>query len=358
MCKVTCHQQQLKPFQESGYPLASAMYSIVFVVLCFFASASDAIAASNSVQHGNSTFTGLLLPDGFTLAQGNAVLAALPANLTACEAITSTHLRYTLEKIRNASVQLYPYPHMIIDSIFEPSFYECMMQALPRKNSAYKKLFPRVERYEIALSRKPSTGNKGNNKKKKGYTPEPEPGPFWKAFNSVFGSKDLTVAYLQKMHDTVVLRDVEFPPSWQDHLFWNMALCRDITGYEIGPHTDSRGKIVTVLYYLPKDQSAPKNAGTCVVRSKSGRTQKHGSNWASWDDPDFEVVQQAEFIPNSVFVFAACHSSWHAVPRMTQRYERNTIQAFISAPSPFKSEKGPCFGSSLPPPMKKSNPLL
>eukprot|EP00854_Cymbomonas_tetramitiformis_P010484 gene10484-12397_t len=272
------------------------MYHNLFVLLCFFAAASGAtIAASEGVQHGNSTFTGLLLPDGFPPAQSNAVLAALPANLTACEAITSAHLRYTLERIRNTPVQMYPYPHMIIDSIFEPSFYRCMMQALPRKNSAYKKLFPKVERYEIPLSRGPPKGTKEKKKKKKSSTPDPEPGPFWKAFNYVFGSKDLTVAYLQKMHDTVGRRDVEFSPSWQNDLFWNMALCRDITGYEIGPHTDSRGKVVTVLYYLPKDQSAPKNAGTCVVRSKSGRTQKHGSTWASWDDPDFEVVQQAEF---------------------------------------------------------------
>lgn len=43
--------------------------------------------------------------------------------------------------------------------------------------------------------------------------------------------------------------------------------------YSIGPHTDSYGKWVTVLYYLPKTYDAPRTAGTCVMRSKSGMQQ-------------------------------------------------------------------------------------
>ena len=37
------------------------------------------------------------------------------------------------------------------------------------------------------------------------------------------------------------------------------------SGYEIGPHTDAVRKKLTVLYYLPKENDAPENAGAQPV---------------------------------------------------------------------------------------------
>eukprot|EP00854_Cymbomonas_tetramitiformis_P006694 gene6694-8013_t len=194
--------------------------------------------------------------------QSEVTLASLPGDSAACrKTVTFDHLAYTLERIANATVADYPYPHLVIQDVFEPRLYQCMLQELPKKNAGYKRLFPGVERYEIALSRKVPDPKKA---KKGKVAALPDPGPFWKSFSQVFGSRAITSAYLRKLHATVALRDPHIF-SYQKRLYWNMALSRDMTGYAIGPHTDSRGKVVTVLYYLPKNNSAPKDAGTCVV---------------------------------------------------------------------------------------------
>lgn len=109
---------------------------------------------------------------------------------------------------------------------------------------------------------------------------------------------------------------------------WNMALNRDKSGYEIAPHTDADRKYVTVLYYLPPiDTNIPLSSGTCVMRSKMGKTQKRGSTRMNRNE--FDLVEQAPFLPNSVFVFAACDASWHAVAELRGSYTRDSIQAFI-----------------------------
>lgn len=44
----------------------------------------------------------------------------------------------------------------------------------------------------------------------------------------------------------------------------------------------------------------------------------------------YRVMEQADFLPNSVFVFAACDASWHSVPFVTGTFRRDTIQAFLN----------------------------
>ena len=112
--------------------------------------------------------------------------------------------------------------------------------------------------------------------------------PFWTAFAQGFGDHRMTHALMRRFEPTLAAKGHDAMSQASD-LYWEMGLNRDLTGYEIGPHTDSRGKWITALFYLPKNDSAPRNAGTCVMRSKKGKTQKEGSEWESWKDKDFEV---------------------------------------------------------------------
>ena len=65
-----------------------------------------------------------------------------------------------------------------------------------------------------------------------------------------------------------------------------MDLSRDLTGYQINPHTDSSHKLVTTLYYLPRTSDMA-HVGTLVVKSKHGKLSKAGSGRSTWDG--FEV---------------------------------------------------------------------
>ena len=55
-----------------------------------------------------------------------------------------------------------------------------------------------------------------------------------------------------------------------------------------------------------------------------------------------QIAEQAEFKPNAAFIFAACWSSWHAVPRIKSAFQRDTIQAFLKTTKEHHLNKGPC----------------
>ena len=74
-------------------------------------------------------------------------------------------------------------------------------------------------------------------------------------------------------------------------------LTRDIPGYLITPHTDTRWKGITVQLYLPKDD-ANTDIGTIFHERL----------------PDGSMPKQAQmrFAPNSGYAFAVGTDTWHS----------------------------------------------
>jgi hypothetical protein len=75
------------------------------------------------------------------------------------------------------------------------------------------------------------------------------------------------------------------------------VLTRDIPGYCITPHTDTRWKGITVQLYLPRDEAHP-DIGTIF----HGRAA----------DGSFTRDTQMRFGPNSGYAFAVGDDSWHS----------------------------------------------
>jgi hypothetical protein len=74
-------------------------------------------------------------------------------------------------------------------------------------------------------------------------------------------------------------------------------LTRDIPGYRINPHVDSRWKGITVQLYLPRDESAI-NIGTIFHdRLPDGSLTK---------------FSQMRFAPNTGYAFAVGEDTWHS----------------------------------------------
>ena len=162
---------------------------------------------------------------------------------------------------------------------------------------------------------------------------------FWRAVGELVGSERLAHLWLRIFARTVGLRHA----SPTQRLSFKVELNMDEGGYALGPHTDSPSKYVTALYYLPPTGEEVPGAGTAVVRSKKGRTQKGKSEWRSWADKDWVVEHTAAFAANRAFAFAPCASSWHAVrkqPLEGEGYRRDSIQSFVvaSGGAPKKAE--------------------
>eukprot|EP00240_Pyramimonas_obovata_P013932 CAMPEP_0118957918 /NCGR_PEP_ID=MMETSP1169-20130426/62356_1 /TAXON_ID=36882 /ORGANISM="Pyramimonas obovata, Strain CCMP722" /LENGTH=197 /DNA_ID=CAMNT_0006906021 /DNA_START=1135 /DNA_END=1728 /DNA_ORIENTATION=+ len=170
---------------------------------------------------------------------------------------------------------------------------------------------------------------------------------WWSTFAQLLATEEMATAWVRLFDVTTGQR---YNKSDTDIKFqYRMDLSRDISGYEIGPHTDTDKKWVTTLYYLPSTEKHSK-IGTQVLRSKSGKVQKNRMRHVEFG-PDFEVKFQAPFVPNSMLAFAACWHSWHMVPKVEEHVMRDTLQGFVGSSTTRATrqsrefKKVPCGGS-------------
>mmetsp|Transcript_18879 Transcript_18879/g.41362 ORF Transcript_18879/g.41362 Transcript_18879/m.41362 type:complete len:670 (-) Transcript_18879:293-2302(-) len=279
---------------------------------------------------------------------------------------------FTLEKIRSAKVKHDPYQHVYIPTIFAPTFYRCMLSYLPAENNKttgmHRLSGGNGKRFTVQIS----------NDKPYRLGPSPEAAAavglsraFWEAFSRAFSTPEVAHAWLLKFQATVAPRmttaravapwDPKFntggrgSKKYATNYFMQMDLTRDVNGYEVRPHTDSPNKLVTTLYYLPKDNQLAAT-GTLVLRSDKNRVARSSSGRVKWERGGFAVVTRAKFVPNAALAFGPCDASWHAVKRMTAANAvRDSIQGFIHSsvkmrkakcPDPAKAEK---VGAKSPP---------
>jgi hypothetical protein len=135
------------------------------------------------------------------------------------------------------------------------------------------------------------------------FTAKPET-PFWR---DVFG--ELQNGHLKhELCDTFGV--TEDPCDFDDECL----LIRDFAGYKIGPHTDSPVKVITVLFYLAKDESML-TAGTSIYApKKKGFTCKGGPHYPS---NKFKLLQTMPYKPNTAFAFLKTDNSFHGVEPCT-----------------------------------------
>jgi hypothetical protein len=87
-------------------------------------------------------------------------------------------------------------------------------------------------------------------------------------------------------------------------------LVQDITNYKLGPHTDTLRKVITLLFYLPKDTSQA-HLGTSIYRPKDPAFRCPGGPHHPHDQ--FERLETMPFLPNSLFAFFKTDNSFHGV---------------------------------------------
>lgn len=124
----------------------------------------------------------------------------------------------------------------------------------------------------------------------------PEKRPLWSLVGRVLCSSAVQAAFVRRLAPGLQRR---FGADFADvGLFPIPVLTRDIAGYHIPPHTDTHWKGITVLIYLPPDESMA-HIGT-VIHQRAA-------------DGSLERVGRGRFAPNSGFAFAVGDDTWHSV---------------------------------------------
>lgn len=118
----------------------------------------------------------------------------------------------------------------------------------------------------------------------------------WDLVGRVLCAPALQAAFMRRLAPGLKRR---FGDDYADvSMFPVPVLTRDVTGYAIPPHTDTHWKGITVLIYLPRDNSL-QHIGT-VVHEKTA-------------DDSLRRAGQGRFAPNTGLAFAVGDNTWHSV---------------------------------------------
>lgn len=214
---------------------------------------------------------------------------------------TELHMAY---KITNANIQMFPYPHIYLENIFPQDFYQKILDNLPhpqlmqpieavRAVKGYKERFV-LELREQALASLPE-----------------QKSIFWKEIkrmlvdDSRFGN-----LVFSKFEPFISKR---FAGKQNLRFYSESLLVEDTTNYALGPHTDSPRKVVTLLFYLPADNSQAHLGTSIYVPNDPDFTCAGGPHHGR---DGFTRVHTNPFLPNSMFAFVKSDHSFHGVERL------------------------------------------
>lgn len=238
------------------------------------------------------------------------------------EGITGMVLDHLLAVIEATAVCPIPYSHFYLENAFPESIYKQMLEHLPEAG-AYGADNPRkhtradglVTRNVISLSEAALAG-----------LPEPRR-IFWNEIAAALTAPQLKRAVFARLAKDLSRR-FRVPANELDAIlaYPKPALVKDLGGYEIAPHRDTRSKIVTMQFYLPEDFSRV-DLGTAVYRVRLWRLRNLVS-----PRNRFEEVKQFAFQPNSAYAFAVGGKSWHGREKVPMASgERNSLMLIYYA---------------------------
>jgi hypothetical protein len=214
--------------------------------------------------------------------------------------ITNSMLKYTLDAIDDSVVEISPFRHIKVDGVFREDLFSCIRQNLPS-----------YENTNMIYQDKVEYRDPGRNFKK--IWPEAESAAvskFWYDFGRAFSSPSFIESLIQKFKVVLEGRYSNDELRSENLEFENM-LVRDLVGYKIRPHTDKKTKLVTTVFYIESDQRD--GTGTSLYSNQYNESLHH----------------RLDFVPNTLFAFAPCQSSFHGVETQRSTFPRDTIQGFV-----------------------------
>jgi hypothetical protein len=194
--------------------------------------------------------------------------------------------------IAAARVEQDPFYHLEFDQVFPPDIYAAMVDAMPN-----------------AADYRPLPGRNGGNLREDGTSTRVKIDLFpeyirhfpkgkralWDLVGSALCSEKVQAALMKALGPGLERR---FGAGFHDVGMYPIpVLTRDIPGYRITPHTDTRWKGITVQLYLPRDSKATHIGTIFHSRLPDGTLPK---------------AKQMKFAPNTGYAFAVGDNTWHS----------------------------------------------
>lgn len=183
-----------------------------------------------------------------------------------------------------------PFPHFFVENVFPAGFYEELMILLAQKKDFHTEKFANREfADEVGI---PTL----DFMREKGF-----------------------------LHDMLNLFHVDAANRFngiQTKIGYDLRLIRDSQNYKIGPHTDTPSKVLSLLFYLPDDDTY-RECGTSVFVPEARYFTCPGGPHHPFEG--FREVWRAPFLPNSCFGFWKTNNSFHGVLPLPVQFRRDVL---------------------------------
>jgi hypothetical protein len=222
-----------------------------------------------------------------------------------------------------------PFYHLVLDRVFPDDVYASMLANLPDA-SDYRPMHGRSKGHDLE--------DGTHTRVKIDLFPEyirhlpPAKRAVWDIVGRALCSREVRDAFVRRLAPPLARR---FGSGYGDVGMYPIpVLTRDIPGYLITPHTDTRWKGVTVQLYLPRDRSIT-HIGTIFHEKLT--------------DGSMPKRKQMEFAPNSGYAFAVGTDTWHsadAVGPEVQTRDSILLTYFVDAgPLRYLRNRSKRFGN-------------
>lgn len=224
---------------------------------------------------------------------------------------------FVLYQLANAAVLRHPFPHLFIRPIFPEDAYERLRANLPplewlrpiddtgtvrvvddMKKKIVSQVYPGRYIADLAHIEERAEAARGS--------------AFWSDFSGWLMSKRFQKLILQKFRPDIAQR---FGADALLATEIDARLVRDFTDYAIGPHTDTPRKLVSLLFYLPPDESLS-HLGTSIFAPQDPAFRCEGNRHHGFDG--FRKVASMPFVPNALFAFFKTDNSFHGLDQINQ----------------------------------------
>jgi hypothetical protein len=238
---------------------------------------------------------------------------------------------HVVRAIDTATEKKEPFFHLELAGIFPDDVYAEMLEAMP-----------------VADDYRPMSGRTKSTRRADGICtrvkidlfPEyirhlpAEKKNVWKLVGRTLCSRPVRDAFVRRLGSALERR---FGPSYSRvGLYPIPILTRDVPGYNIGIHPDTRWKGITVQLYLPHDNSI-KHVGTVFHTRNADKTYVRAS--------------QMSFSPNTGYAFAVAKDTYHSVdtlgPEVTSRDSILLTYFVDKTPLQLLRNRGKRFGNFI-----------
>ncbi len=234
------------------------------------------------------------------------------AGVVASETLFDSIVRHGVDSIRSGTLFESPYPHLIFEKFFTPETYAKLIAGWPDIDRYVDLNGARTRKQYTLWERRVEAG-------------DPERTALWRAVSDALSAPEIMTAMRERLHKGLEMRARGSGESFPVPMYPQPVLYADFDGYAIKPHPDTRRKVLTMLIYMPEDDSQ-RDLGTTVYKISP-------MGVFAWKSYGLVKVKSAPFLPNTGFAFVVIHpahnllhTSWHgrdtisidnAKPRMT-----------------------------------------